>query len=75
VNALNTALDGYRATNAAQKAQLDALLAGTELPPAVQGQLQDIMDTGAAAIKAIDDTFAENFPTTPTPPAPPEVIV
>lgn len=65
VDALNTALDGYRDVVAALKQQLADLQAGTTLPPAVQQKVEAIKASVADAAAAVENTYKENFPDAP----------
>jgi len=62
IDALNTALDGYREVVATLKAQLAELQSGAVLAPAVQTKVDDIMSTLTVQVAKIDETFVENFP-------------
>jgi len=63
VDALNTALDGYREAVQMIKDELEALKTGAELPPLVEGKVQEIIDAANVATTKVDETYAENFPT------------
>lgn len=73
VDALNTALDGYREAVATLKQQLADLQSGATLPPPVQAKVDEIATSLDEATAAVDATFAENFPAVEPPPVVPEV--
>ena len=62
VDALNTALDGYRDVVDSLKTQLAELQSGMVLAPAVQTKVDEIMSTLTVEVAKIDETFVENFP-------------
>jgi chromosome segregation ATPase len=68
VDALNTALDGYRALVAQMKAELDALKVGDVLAPAVQAKVDAISASLDVEVAKIDETYNENFPAAEVPP-------
>ena len=67
IDALNTALDGYREIVATLKGQLAELQSGAVLAPAVQAKVDEIMSTLTVEVAKIDETFVENFPPDVTP--------
>jgi chromosome segregation ATPase len=68
IDALNTALDGYRALVAQMKAELDALKVGDVLAPAVQAKVDAISASLDTEVAKIDETYKENFPAAEVPP-------
>lgn len=62
IDALNTALDGYREVVATLKTQLEELQSGAKLAPAVQTKVDEIMASLTTEVAKIDETFVENFP-------------
>jgi uncharacterized protein YPO0396 len=68
IDALNTALDGYRALVAQMKTELDALKVGDVLAPAVQAKVDAISASLDIEAAKIDETYNENFPAAEAPP-------
>ena len=62
IDALNVALDGYRALVASIQAELEALKTTTHLNPVVQSKVDEIGALISTAIAKVDETYAENFP-------------